>query len=289
MKVVVFGSGGMVGSDLVPLWSKSCVVKGYSRVDCDIADSNRVQEILSAEQPDVLVLLAASTDVDRCEIDRDYAFRANTVGTETVAQECGKLGISLVYISTIAVFDGEKDSPYDEYDRPSPANTYGLSKYHGELAVRHFCPNHWIVRTSWLFGGGIKDMKFVARILRKAKGNDPISVVRDCVGSPTYTADLAMGIKEIVEKFQYGTYHLVNSGVPASRYELARETLLIAGYSADRVSPCLSSDFNLPAHRPKMEAAESLKLRVLKNTFSLPDWKDSLAGYIRLLQDGPAN
>lgn len=289
MKVVVFGSGGMMGSDLVPFWSELCEVKAFSKAACDISCRDQVNRVLGDEKPDVLILLAASTDVDRCETNRDYAFLTNSIGTEIVAQECNRLGISLVYTSTIAVFDGEKDSPYDEYDQPSPMNTYGLSKYSGEMAVRLFCPNHWIVRTSWLFGGGTKDVKFVAKILRKVKDNDSISVVRDCVGSPTYTVDLAWGISEIVDKFHFGTYHLVNDGVPASRYELARETLRIAGYSADRVSPCLSSDFNLPAHRPKMEAARSLKLRVLQHTLALPDWKESLAKYISRIHRDWAN
>ena len=289
MKVVVFGSGGMLGSDLVPFWESLCEVKAFPHAACDVSNRDMVKKILGIEKPDILLFLAAATDVDRCENNRDYAFRTNTIGVEIVAQECNKLGISLVYISTIAVFDGEKDSPYDEYDLPSPMNTYGLSKYHGELAVRAFCPNHWIVRTSWLFGGGMKDMKFVAKILRKASMNDTIKVVRDCVGSPTYTADLAKGISEIVERFQFGTYHLVNGGVPASRYELARETLRIAGYSADRILPCLSSDFHLPAHRPKMEAAESIRLKILPHTLSLPDWKSSLAGYIDTMHRELAN
>lgn len=289
MKIVVLGSGGMLGSDLVPLWREQSEVKACSRAACDISERNAVKRTLNEEKPDTVLLLAASTDVDRCENDRDYAFRTNAIGAEIVAQECSRLQISMVYISTIAVFDGEKDSPYDEYDLPSPMNTYGLSKYHGELAVRTFCPEHWIVRTSWLFGGGMKDMKFVAKILRKASMDDSIDVVRDCVGSPTYTADLARGIHELVERFQFGTYHIVNGGVPASRYELARETLRIAGYSADRISPCLSSDFNLPAPRPKMEAADSIKLRQFPYTLTLPDWKDSLSGYIERIRKDPAN
>lgn len=289
MKVVVFGSGGMLGTDLLPLWRSKCDIRAFSHVDCDVSDKDAVRSVLNLEKPATVLLLAASTDVDRCENDRNYAFRTNALGPEVVAQECSKLGISLVFVSTIAVFDGEKNSPYDEYDLPAPLNTYGMSKFHGEIAVRNFCAKHWIVRTSWLFGGGMKDMKFVAKILQKARMNDTISVVRDCVGSPTYTADLAWGIYQIVEQFQYGTYHLVNAGVPASRYELARETLRIAGYSADRISPCFSSDFDLPAPRPKMEAADSIKLRLLSNTLSLPDWKESLSGYIARIQKDSVN
>lgn len=281
MKAVVLGSAGMLGSDLLPVWSGRAVVRAFPREACDISDKAAVNSVLRSEKPDVVLLLAAATDVDRCQLDHAYAYRANAVGAEIVSQACRSAGSSLVYISTIAVFNGEKASPYDEYDIPSPINVYGLSKYHGESAVRTFCPEHWIVRTGWLFGGGSRDTKFVARILRKTALEEKISVVRDCVGSPTYTADLAEGLLRLVSSFQHGTYHMVNSGSPASRYELAREALEIAGYPAEMVLPCLSSDFDLPAPRPKMEAACTVKLAFEDSRLALPDWKESLSSYIR--------
>ncbi len=284
MKALVFGSGGMLGTDLVPVWRSQHEVSVYLHADCDVSDILSVNKVLSSEKPDIVLLLAAATDVDRCQTDHNYAFRTNAVAPEIVAQQCSRLGISLVYVSTIAVFDGEKDSPYTEYDLPCPLNTYGMSKFHGEEAVRTFCRDHWIVRTSWLFGGGMKDMKFVAKILRKASADNRILAVRDCVGSPTYTADLAEGMLKLISKYQFGTYHLVNGGVPASRYELARETLRISGYSSDRISPCFSSDFDLPAPRPRMEAAESIKLSLTSNRLVLPDWKESLSTYVKKLK-----
>lgn len=284
MKTVVFGGGGMLGTDLVPVWRNRHQISVYTHQSCNVSDIDSVNRVLTKEKPDVVLLLAAATDVDRCQTDDAYAFTTNAIAPEIVAQQCSSLGISLVYVSTIAVFNGEKDSPYNEYDLPCPLNRYGMSKYHGEEAVRSFCPNHWIVRTSWLFGGGMKDMKFVAKILRKAATDDKISVVRDCVGSPTYTADLAAGILKLVSEFQFGTYHLVNGGVPASRYELARETMRTSGNSPDRISPCFSSDFHLPAPRPRMEAAESIKLTVSGNKLILPDWKESLSAYVEKLK-----
>lgn len=284
MKTVVFGGGGMLGTDLVPVWQDSNVVSVYTHKSCDVSDISAVRRVLSDEKPDLVLLLAAATDVDRCQTDDAYAFRTNSIAPEIVAQQCSSLGISLVYVSTIAVFNGEKDSPYTEYDLPCPLNRYGISKYHGEQAVRTFCPNHWIVRTSWLFGGGMKDMKFVAKILRKAATDDRIFAVRDCVGSPTYTVDLACGILKLVKDFQFGTYHLVNGGIPASRYELARETLRTSGYSSERISPCFSSDFDLPAPRPRMEAAQSIKLTVSGNRLVLPDWQKSLSSYVEKLK-----
>ena len=281
MKVLVFGSGGMLGTDLVPVWRACHQVLALSHAECDISDMQAVNSVLGLERPDLVLLLAAATDVDRCEQDHAYAFRANAIGPDIVAQACRKAGSALAYASSIAVFSGEKDSPYDEYDLPSPANLYGLSKYHGESAVRTFCPDHWVVRTGWLYGGGARDVKFVARILRKASMDQDIRVVRDCIGSPTFTGDFAEGLLRLVEGFPFGTYHLVNGGVPASRSELGRETLSVAGYSPEMVLPCLSSEIDLPAPRPRMEAATSMKLSLAGNRLVLPDWKESLAGYIR--------
>ncbi len=280
MKALVLGSGGMLGTDLTSLWNPRMELSVFPHSACDVSNRSQVKAVMNRETPDLVLMLAAATDVDRCQTDHEYAFRTNAVGAEIVAQECRSSGAELVFLSSIAVFSGEKDSPYNEYDIPEPCNVYGMSKFHGEMAVRTFCPTHWIVRTGWLFGGGVRDMKFVAKILGKISLNHEIKVVRDCVGSPTYTQDLAGGILDLVKNFQYGTYHLVNGGVPASRYELARETLKIARRSPDLILPCLSSDFHLPAPRPKMEAAESIKLNMGNDPLRLPDWRESLSRYI---------
>ncbi|MCD6588320.1 MAG: NAD(P)-dependent oxidoreductase [Candidatus Fermentibacteraceae bacterium] len=280
MKTIVLGAGGMLGTDLVPFWNSRTETVPLTHRECDISSRSSVAGVFTREKPELVLLLAAATDVDRCQIDHRYAYSTNSAGAEIVAQAVELSGAAMVYISSIAVFNGEKNSPYDEYDIPSPLNTYGLSKFHGEQAIRTFCHRHWIVRTGWLFGGGARDMKFVARILRKVSLDHEIKVVRDCVGSPTYTGDLAEGIFNLTQNFQYGTYHMVNGGVPASRYELARETVSIAGHSPNIIQPCLSSDFNLPAPRPRMEAAHSMKLILGDNPVTLPDWKHSLKGYI---------
>lgn len=281
MKIVVLGAEGMLGSDLVPIWREKNDISTFGHKECDVSDRIMVNSVLKAENPDIVLMLAASTDVDRCQQDHKYAFTTNAVGAEIVAQACSGVGSSIVYISSIAVFNGKKGSPYSELDIPSPCNTYGMSKLHGETAVRTFCREHWIVRTGWLYGGGERDMKFVARILRKISLNHEIRVVRDCVGSPTFTRDLAYGILSLVNNYQFGTYHLVNGGIPTSRYELAIETMRIAGHSEDLIIPCLSSDFDLPAPRPKMEAATSLKLSTPNSSLDLPHWKESLKDYIR--------
>lgn len=280
MKTLVLGSKGMLGSDLVPVWDREHELICPLREECDISDRTQVRETINTVKPGLVLLLAAATDVDRCQVDPGYAFGTNSFGAEVVAQECFPGGIPLLYMSTIAVFDGSKHAPYMEYDDVSPANRYGRSKLHGEMAVRTYCPMHWIVRTGWLFGGGPRDMKFVAKILRKASNSTDIPVVRDCVGSPTYTADLARGLLDLVKRYPFGTYHMVNGGEPASRYELARHVMTTAGLSPDIIVPCLSTEMDLPAPRPAMEAAVSAKLGLIENGLALPSWRDSLASYV---------
>ena len=279
MKVTVLGAGGMLGSDLIPVWRESADLDFYDHSQCDAANREQVSSILEKNDPDLVLLLAAATDVDRCQTDRQYAYLNNTISSTIVAQECSRIEAGIVYISSMAVFDGEKAEPYTEFDVPLPVNIYGESKLQGEREIAMFCPKHWIFRTGWLFGGGPLDRKFVANILRKVK-RDELRVVRDCVGSPTYTVDFAAGIRDIVMNQPCGVYHVVNNGPVVSRYELARYILQVAGYDPDQITPCLSGDLNLPAPRPRMEGAQSIKLPLLENTSVLPDWRESLSGYI---------
>ncbi len=279
MKVTVLGAGGMLGTDLIPIWRESTDLDFHTHDQCDASNREQVRTALETSRPDLVLHLAAATDVDRCQIDRKYAYLNNTISSTIVAQESSRLEAGVVYISSMAVFDGEKTEPYTEFDRTLPVNIYGESKLQGEREIAMFCPKHWIFRTGWLFGGGPLDRKFVANILRKVK-QEELRVVRDCVGSPTYTVDFARGIREIVENQPCGVYHVVNNGPVVSRYELARYILQLADFDPDRITPCLSGDLDLPAPRPRMEGAVSMKLPLLESAPVLPDWRESLSGYI---------
>ncbi|HOZ18523.1 MAG TPA: NAD(P)-dependent oxidoreductase [Candidatus Fermentibacter daniensis] len=282
MKAVVFGAGGMLGAGLCDEWEGRVGLIPLDHGQCDVCDRTRVREVLGSEKPDIAVLLAGATNVDRCETDPLYAFRANSLGPSVVSQVSRSLGVPVLFVSTIAVFDGDKTSPYTEFDDPSPRSVYGRSKLQGENAVRSFSPDHWIVRTGWLFGGGEKDSKFVPSLLRKAREGGVIRVVRDCVGSPTYTRDLAAAVLKLVDTSPFGLYHVVGGGPAASRFELAREVLEAAGYDPEDAVPCQSSEYPLPAPRPRMEAAESLVLRLLDVDLGMPLWRDSLKSYVRI-------
>ena len=153
MKVTVLGAGGMLGSDLLPVWRESATLDSYTHSQCDAANREQVKSVLEKSRPDLVLHLAAATDVDRCQTDRRYAYLNNTISSTIVAQECSRIGAGIVYMSSIAVFDGEKTEPYTEFDRTVPVNIYGESKLQGEREIALFCPKHWIFRTGWLFGG----------------------------------------------------------------------------------------------------------------------------------------
>jgi len=281
MKVLVTGARGMLGTDLCRIMTSEYEVRATGRADLDVRDRGAVSRAVSDFHPDLIVHLAALTDVDRCEREPEEAFRTNTIGTQNMALVCQQLAIPLVYVSTISVFDGTKPEPYIEFDTPNPQSYHSRSKYQAEKLVRSLLQKYYIVRAGWMFGGGNKDGKFVAKIFKLAQSQSEIKVVNDKFGSPTYTVDFARGLVALIATGQYGTYHIVNTGQPASRYEIARVILECAGIKDCELRPVSSAEFPLPAPRPRMEAGRSLAAELI----GLPPmrhWQEALQEYIRI-------
>lgn len=276
MRALVTGAQGMLGGDLCRLLQERHEVIGLGRADLDVRDEAAVHGLIVDVRPDVVFHLAAMTDVDACEQAPAEAWRVNAEGTAHVVEACRRIGALVVYPSSIAVFDGEKAEPYTEEDVPYPANAYGRSKLGGEQAVLAY-PRHVIARSGWLFGGGARDKKFVGRVLRLARERDTLLAVIDKFGSPTYTRDFAVGLIQLVTHSFQGTVHLVNSGGPVSRYQVARAVLDCAGITTCTLVPATSEAFPLPAPRPRMEAAMSLRWPFAP----LRHWQDALCEYIR--------
>jgi dTDP-4-dehydrorhamnose reductase len=245
------------------------------REQFDVADRRVVFEIIAAHKPDWVIHLAALTDVDRCEREPEEARRVNTLGTEYIVAACRQAGAGLLFLSSIAVFDGFKQTPYDEADIPRPINQYGWSKCLAEQAVATL-PRHLIVRSGWLFGG-VVDKKFVSKILSLAGSRHSLHVVADKVGSPTSVTDLAAGLERLLQEGAQGLYHLVNSGPPVSRYALAQAIVTAAGLSTE-ILPVASDHFPALAPRPDMEAAVSLHTNGW-----LPPWREALDVYVATL------
>ena len=243
----------------------------------DVRDPAAVSAAIGDAGPDAVLHLAAATDVDRCEQEPDWAYDANAIGTRNVALACQAPGIPLVYVSTGAVFPGEKAEPYTELDTPGPANVYARCKRAGEQFVDSLLQRYYIVRAGWMFGGVGRDVKFVGEITRLIRsGRTRLEVVDDIVGSPTYAADLLAGIRRLMETDAYGVYHLANAGW-CTRYESALAIRDALDRADVEIIPVSSDHFPLPAPR-RSEALRSVKLEGLG--LGMRPWQAALREYV---------
>jgi dTDP-4-dehydrorhamnose reductase len=280
VKTLVIGARGMLGADLCRIWAENDVeVVGLDLPELDVRDAGQVLEAMHRLRPERVVHLAALTDVDGCELDPDAAYLTNTAGTQHVALACQNYGSELIYVSTLAVFNGEKSEAYIELDTPDPRSVYSRSKYQAEMIVRELVERHYIARAGWMFGGGQHDKKFVGKILAQARERTELKAVNDKFGSPTYTVDFTRGLMRLCASGLYGTYHLVNTGAPASRYEVACHILNYAAIQGCRLVPVSSEAFPLPAPRPRMEAGRNYNLEIRGWHWMRP-WRVALQEYI---------
>jgi len=262
MKEVLITSGGVLAS-YIDFGTR------LGRRDLDVTDRTAVMKACADRKPKVIIHCAALTDLAFCEQHPDQAHLVNAVGTYHVACGARSIGARLVYISTSGVFDGAKKESYTEEDIPNPLNTYGHSKYLGELAVRGVLDDFLIVRTSWVFGGGKDtDKKFVGRILQQRDAPE-VRAVTDKRGSPTYAKDLAQALQTLIAEGARGIVHL--GGGEATRYDVAREALTLVGSRAKVVS-ATSADF---ASAYRSGENESMRRSAL-----MRPWQEALADYI---------
>ena len=248
-------------------------VVGYARAGLDVTDPRVVRRVMEAERPDAVVNCAAWTDVDGAEESEAEASEVNGVGAGIVAAEAAGVGAVVVHPSTDYVFDGASRRPYIESDAPSPIQAYGRSKLAGEIEVAAAAERHFIVRSSWLFGAGGDN--FVETMLKLAGDLQQIVVVRDQVGSPTYTGHLADAIVRLLDGDAFGIHHIAGSD-QCSWYEFAVEIFRQSGVGV-RVLSCTSEEFPRPAARP----AYSVLGTELDYPIVLPDWQEGLASYLR--------
>ncbi len=282
MKVLVTGAAGMLGSDLCPIFSEEHQLVTTDIQQMDVRDPNAVLLRARDVQPDFVVHLAAATDVDECERNPDLAYATNAIGTRNVALACQQVGATLVYISTISVFDGTKPEPYTEFDAPGPLSHYARAKYEGEQIIRSLLNKYYIARAGWMFGGRTEDKKFVAKIVSLARERPTLSIVNDKFGSPTYTADLAHSLLNLIKTGLYGTYHIVGTGGYCSRVEFAQAILEYAKISSCQIQSVSSAAFPLAAPRPRMEAARNYHLDLLGTNW-MRSWRQALQEYVKQL------
>lgn len=277
MKVAIIGSTGQLGSDILEVFGEKALPLSHNEIEVkDISSCRRV-----LKDVDTVINCAAYVKVDRSEDHPEEAFMVNAIGARNVALVCNEKKMKNVYISTDFVFGGEKKEPYHEDDNPNPINTYGLSKYAGEIFIRNYCTEFYIIRSASLYGrkgARGKGGNFVDWMIEKANNNEIIKVVDDIVMSPTYTKDAAERIKNIIEKeLPYGIYHVVNQG-HCSWFEFAKKIFDLLDIDA-KLFPIKSDELNRKARRPKFSALESAKL----SSFGprMRNWEDALKDYLR--------
>jgi dTDP-4-dehydrorhamnose reductase len=273
MKLLVTGAAGMLGRDLMlAAGNAGHDVVGFGRTELDVTDAGLLQRRIDLERPDVVINGAAWTDVDGAEQAEQEAFAVNGTGAGNVAAAAAAVGASVVYVSTDYVFDGTKHEPYVESDQPAPLSAYGRTKLAGEEATAAANKRHFVVRSAGLFGIGGNN--FVETMLRLADGQSEVLVVRDQVGSPTYTWHLAYGIVRLIEGLEFGIHHMAAAG-QCSWYEFAREIFEQAKVEC-KVLSVSTEEFGRPAPRPPFSALTSQRQHAIR----LPSWQDGLAGYL---------
>lgn len=301
MKTLVTGVNGQLGHDVMLELQK----RGYEAVGCgsspeyrgmadavaklpyvslDITDDAAVDRVLQEIKPDCVCHCAAWTAVDAAEKseNKDKVFAVNVDGTRNLARACQALDAKFMYISTDYVFNGQGTEPWKADSQEfAPLNVYGKSKLYGELAVKELLTKYFIVRIAWVFGRNGNN--FVKTMLKVGKNHDTLRVVNDQIGTPTYTADLARLLVDMLETEKYGTYHATNEGEYISWYDFAREIFRQAGYST-KVIPVTTEEYGLSkARRPFNSRLDKSKLKE-QGFQPLPDWRDGVRRYLEELE-----
>jgi dTDP-4-dehydrorhamnose reductase len=271
MKLLIAGAAGQLGQAL----AREAGKQGWEVVATDVAqmditDLPAVQQHLARHRPEVVVNAAAATRVDDLEAAPDLALKVNGLGPRNLAVACRQLGVKLIHLSTDYVFDGTKDGPYQEWDATNPLSVYGRSKLLGEELVRQQCPDHFIVRTAWLYG--LPGPNFVTAILAKGRAGQALQVVNDQRGSPTSALALAPQLLALAATEAFGTYHATCRG-EATWYEFALHILSQAGLAVP-VTACATAAYSRPAPRPANSVLENRMLG-LSGLDLMPSWQEA--------------
>ena len=266
-KILVTGANGQLGTELRHLLPNAVFT---DVAELDITNSHAVKQFLHNNNIDTVVNCAAYTAVDNAEDNFDIAYSINAIGPKNLAEHIP----NIIHISTDYVFDGKKSTPYKTDDKPNPVSVYGKTKYAGENAVLETADKAVIIRTAWLYSP--YGNNFVKTMRRLGQERESINVVCDQIGTPTYAADLAHAIVEIIPQISFensGVYHFTNEGI-CSWYDFAKEIMHKSGLKCD-VKPIPSSAYPTKASRP---AYSLLDKSAIKNVFGIKiaHWADGL-------------
>ena len=280
-KVVVFGSGGQLGVELVrEFTNRGYTVQGFDRSAVDISDGSRVERSLASADPAIVLNAAAYNQVDVAEREPLAAYQANALAVRNLALACRQVDSQLVHYSTDYVFDGTAGRPYTEEDLPHPLGAYAVSKLAGELYAQAYCDKALIIRTSGVFGpGGLNTARgnFIETMLRQSNAGRTIRAVEDHVASPTYAPFLAARTADLLEKQQSGVFH-VGGGAPISWFEYARLIFRLAGVNPD-LQPVDERQYRTAARRPKYSALSNSKME-RSGVAPMPPLEEAVRAYL---------
>jgi dTDP-4-dehydrorhamnose reductase len=267
-RLLVTGASGLLGSRIMehargnfeaePLHGAKPLHPHSLKID--ITNQNSLSKLLTELKPHIIIHTASETNVDRCEIEKEHAWKVNVEGTRNISVNCGKTKAKLIFISTDYVFNGEKGN-YTEADNPLPINYYGLTKLEGEKQVINYCENYAILRTSVLYGWHPWKQNFATWIINKLKQQQEISVVEDHYNTPTLADNLAEMAIEVAEKDLRGIYH-ASGNERISRYEFAKQIAKTFDLNSSLIKPVKMSQVAAwIAKRPRDSSLNTSKIQ----------------------------
>jgi dTDP-4-dehydrorhamnose reductase len=301
-KILLTGKSGQVGKDLQALLPRLGELVALDRQQLDLSLPDEIRRVIREIRPTLIVNAAAYTAVDLAEKEQSVAQAINAEAPAILAEETKRVGAALIHYSTDYVFDGSKNSPYEETDPTNPINVYGKTKLAGEQAIRDSGAHHLIFRTAWLYS--TRGKNFLLTILRLATEREELRIVNDQIGAPTWSREIASATADVLQKIfdrtgnaspwteLSGTYHMTAGG-ETSWFEFAKAILEEAKKQAAspppwfalatrgkpllsrEVTPITTAEYSTPARRPAYS--------VLSNTHSaqtfgieLADWRTQL-------------
>lgn len=277
MKILVTGVKGQLGYDVCKVLDARAIEnRGVDIEDFDITDEGAVKEYITDYHPDAVIHCSAYTAVDKAEDNIEICRAVNSEGPRNIAKVCAQIGAKMLYPSTDYVFPGTGEGFYKPQDVTGPLSVYGKTKLGGEVAVIENLNQYFIVRISWVFGKNGNN--FIKTMLRLGKERDEVSVVCDQVGSPTYTADLAPLLCDMVMGEKYGVYHATNEGI-CTWAEFAAEIFKQAGMDT-KVKAIPTSEYPSRAARPFNSRMSKDKLEEA-GFYRLPSWQDALGRFLK--------
>lgn len=279
-KILITGLTGMLGFNLKKYLTNTNIVGFGSEID--ITNMNLVHEKLSGEKPDIIIHTAAFTNVEACEIDRDKAYKINSLGTQNLVNYAIDKEILFIFISSTGIYGNLKNEAYTEFDRVFPSSFHHKSKYEAEKIVKNHLSKFLILRTGWLYGGEKTHSKnFVYQRILESEDKEKIYSDNSQIGNPTFVKDFIAQIEILINSKQYGVFNCVNRAVSISRFDYVKKIIELSKINCS-VEVAEKGMFTRIAPVSPNESAENYKLNLLGLNV-MRNWDKALSSYIEEL------